>query len=401
MSETATRRSEPVSAARRQFDPYTKAVWGLMNHWYPAFFSSELGEDEAKGIKVCGIPVILRRANGEVFALRDQCAHRGVRMSIRPACFTKDTLTCWYHGFTYDLETGKLVTIVAAPDDPIVGDVKLQTFPVREKNGIIYVFVGDDGYEPVPDLAEDLPPKLPADYPHQVPHLLDDDAVVLGIRRTVASNWRLGVENGFDPGHNWLHRDSPIVVALDTALPLGLVPRGPNALTTFEGDGPKGIRNEWDSGDYDVVMSSEKLGLQARGANKIPGLRTSIFLPGVLMVEHWPAYGLAQYEWYVPIDDEHHEYWAVVAKSCPTPAERTDFEYAYDKLWRDAALGAFNDDDLFAREAMENFYAEGGTGWDDEQLCGMDAVIVGWRKIVSRYARGYQTPQAHPTPKNA
>jgi phenylpropionate dioxygenase-like ring-hydroxylating dioxygenase large terminal subunit len=399
MTETSARKSAPASLARRQFEPYTKASWGLMNHWYPAFFSEELAEDEAKGTRICGIPVILRRSNGKVFALRDQCAHRGVRLSIRPACLTKDTLTCWYHGFTYDLESGKLVTIVAAPDDEIVDEVRLQTFPAEERNGLIYVFVGDEGYSPVPDLADDLPPKVDPDYEHQVPHLLDEDAVVLGLRRTVASNWRLGVENGFDPGHNWLHRDSPIVIALDTALPLGLVPTGPGALTTFEGDGPKGIRNEWDSGDYDVVMRSEKLGLEARGKNTIPGLRTSIFLPGVLMVENWPASGLVQYEWYVPIDAEHHEYWAVLAATCPTAEAREKFVYEYEHLWKDAALGVFNDDDLFAREAMENFYAEGGTGWDDEQLCSMDAVIVGWRKIVSRYARGYQTPQTNPSPK--
>jgi hypothetical protein len=42
---------------------------------------------------------------------------------------------------------------------------------------------------------------------------------------------------------------------------------------------------------------------------------------------------------------------------------------------------------------------DGGVGWDDEQLCGMDAVITGWRKLVSRHNRGIQTPQTHPSPR--
>ena len=39
----------------------------------------------------------------------------------RPTCFTKDTISCWYHGFTYDLESGDLCDIIASQEDPLIG----------------------------------------------------------------------------------------------------------------------------------------------------------------------------------------------------------------------------------------------------------------------------------------
>ena len=158
--------------------------------------------------------------------------------------------------------------------------------------------------------------------------------------------------------------------------------------------------NEWHSGHYDLVMHNDELDLHPFGTGSVLGLRTSMYLPGVLMVENWPRRGLTQLEWYVPVDGNRHEYWEVILAVCNTEAELKKFKYEYEHLWLPIALHDFNDDDLFAREQMERFYSvDGGVGWDDEQLCGMDAVITGWRKLVSRHNRGIQTPQTHPSPR--
>lgn len=393
--------SAVASTARRQYQPYLDAAWGLKNHWYPAVFSHELDGKDLESVRIAGVPILLRRVGDRVFALRDQCLHRGVRLSARPTCRTSDTVTCWYHGFTYNLEDGKLRTIVADPEDELVGNAAIQTFPVQEVNGIVYVFVGDEGYEPLPDLAEDIPPRRTGTV-HDVAYPLDPDTVLLGIRRVIRSNWRLGVENGFDPGHLIMHRDCVVVRAQDLALPLGINPNSPEAIQVIEEDGgPKGLSNEYEGGHYDLVMENELLDLHVQGTKQMTGLRTSMYLPGVLMVEGWPQPGMAQYEWYVPIDDTTHMYWEVLARRCSTPEERAQFDHDYESIWREHALGDFNDHDVFAREQMENFYAAaGGPGWEDEQLCAMDAVIVGWRKLAARYNRGVQTPQAHPSPRS-
>src|SRR5467141_3311108 len=98
----------------RQYAPYLEADWGFKNAWYPALFSAELNENDVKGVVIAGCEIALRRVNGRVHGIRDRCAHRGVRMSLRPTCLTDDTITCWYHGFTYNLADGVLKTIVAS-----------------------------------------------------------------------------------------------------------------------------------------------------------------------------------------------------------------------------------------------------------------------------------------------
>jgi phenylpropionate dioxygenase-like ring-hydroxylating dioxygenase large terminal subunit len=229
------------------YQPYVEAKWGLMNHWYPALFSAELAEDGGAGapvvgVQIAGVPIVLRRVDGVAYALRDECLHRGVKLSLQPTCLTRSTLTCWYHGFTYDLADGRLSAIVVSPEDPLIGQVQLQSYPVVERNGLVFVFVGDADFGSPPPLESDLPPMVDAASRHWSPHLADDGAIVLGIRRRVASNWRLGCENGFDPGHIFIHRNTTLVRAQGWNMPLGLRPVGSAAVSWLEADdGP----TEW------------------------------------------------------------------------------------------------------------------------------------------------------------
>ena len=203
----------------------------IRDSWYPALFSDELAEDQVEGIQICGIQIVLRRANGKVFALKDQCIHRGVRLSAKPMCFNKETISCWYHGFTFNLESGNLDTIVGNPDDPLINNTELVTYPVHEVGGLIFVFVRDDDFpdEEVPHLSEDLPVRFPENserFPHPLwpaaPSLFDDNVVALGIHRTGEANWRIACENGFDNAHILVHKDNTIVQANNWVLPLGI-----------------------------------------------------------------------------------------------------------------------------------------------------------------------------------
>ena len=210
----ATSRRLNDSKTQSQYEPYKQAEWGFVNHWYPAVFSEELEEDQVEGVQICGIPIVLRRVNGRVYALKDRCIHRGVRMSAKPMCFNKETISCWYHGFTFNLETGNLDTIVGNPDDKLIGTTGVTPYPSEEKCGIVFVFVREDDFplDEVPPLAHDLPIAFPDNserFPHPLwpaaPHILHEDAVGLGIHRTGESNWRVACENGFDNAHILIH----------------------------------------------------------------------------------------------------------------------------------------------------------------------------------------------------
>lgn len=383
-----------------QYQPYKDAAWGFINHWYPALFTNELAEDQVEGIQICGIPIVLRRVNGKVYALKDQCPHRGVRLSAKPTCFTENTISCWYHGFTFDLETGTLVTIAANPDDNLVGTTGVTTYPVQELAGMIFVFVREDDFsdEDVPPLAHDLPYRFPENserFPHPLwpasPSLLDENAVALGMHRTGFGNWRIACENGFDNAHILVHKDNTIVHAMEWVLPLGILPTGDDCISVVEdADGPKGMMQWLFTDKWQPVLENEMLGLKVQGVNG-RAYRTSVVLPGVLMVENWPGEYLVQYEWYVPITDDVHEYWEVIVKICADPQALTDFEYRFDRVYKPLALHGFNDCDIYAREAMQDFYAD-GTGWEDEQLVATDISPITWRKLASRWNRGIARP---------
>jgi nitrite reductase/ring-hydroxylating ferredoxin subunit len=384
-----------------QYQPYKDADWGFINHWYPALFSEELQEDSVEGIQICGVPIMLRRIKGKVYALKDQCLHRGVRLSAKPMCLSDSTISCWYHGFTYDLESGALTTIVANPTDKLVGTTGLTTYPVEEICGMIFVFVRDDDYadEDVPPLAHDLPIRFPENserYPHplwKIPaaSLLDENAVALGIHRTGESNWRIACENGFDNAHIFIHQDNAVVQSNNWVLPLGIRPASDDCITLIEEeDGPKGLMQWLFTERWEPILANEELGMKVEGVNGRP-YRTSVVLPGVLMVENWPEEGVVQYEWYVPVTDDLYEYWEVLVRNCYSDEEQKAFSYRFKTVYEPICLRGFNDCDLYAREAMQDFYAD-GTGWDEEQLVDTDVSPITWRKVSSRYNRGIAKP---------
>lgn len=382
-----------------QYQPYKDAAWGFINHWYPALFSHELAEDAVEGVQICGVPIVLRRVDGKIYALKDQCVHRGVRLSAKPTCFTKDSISCWYHGFTFNLDNGELTTIVANPNDPLVGTTGITTYPTHEVAGMIFVFVREDDYplEDVPPLAHDLPIRFPENderFPHPLwptpPSLLDENAVALGMHRTGFADWRIACENGFDNAHILVHKDNTIIQAMDWVLPLGILPSADDCIALVEDEGPKGLVQWLFTDKWTPVMENERLGLKVEGAKSRP-YRTSVFLPGVLLVENWPEEHVIQLEWYVPITNDTHEYWEVLVKICPTEADRKAYQYRFDHFYKPLALHGFNDCDVYAREAMHDFYAD-GTGWDDEQLVATDVSPITWRKLASRWNRGIAKP---------
>ena len=377
-------------APQRLYAPYVEALWGFKNSWYPALFSAEVADNEVKGVTIASHDIALRRVKGRVHAIQDRCAHRGVKLSLRPTCLTDETITCWYHGFTYGLADGTLKTIVASPDDPLIGRVRIRTYPVEERAGIIFVFVGDEDYAPVPPLTADLPIHI-TDDANPVAHLLDDHVYVRGLHRLGNSNWRLAVENGFDPGHLLIHWDNVIVAATDRRMGLGARPIAEDAIKIIDQpDGPRGMMNMYNTRAYKFFMENKVIGMKARG-NTPYYARTSVYLPGVLLVEHWPVPGWAQYEWYVPTDDRHHVYWEVLVGRCRNDHERREADYLYDHFFEPLALRDFNDNDVFAREAMQDFY-ENRDGWNAETLCAFDESVIMWRKLAARFNRGIQDP---------
>ncbi|MGH7855891.1 MAG: Rieske 2Fe-2S domain-containing protein, partial [Candidatus Binatia bacterium] len=292
---------EDFVRSRSSWAAYVEAKLGFRNYWYPALFSHELEGDLPKGVRLLGENILLRRIDGRVHAVHDQCLHHGVRFSRKPECYTSDTITCWYHGFTYSFLDGKLVDILTEPGSKLCGKLALRTYPVTEAKGIVFVFIGD---RKPPALEDDVPPGF-----------LDGDMAVNGIRDEVATNWRVGAENGFDTTHIYIHRESPLITGNEIMLPLGLVPKAAGGIEVLAGGEPKGVLDRM-AETYLPVFEARIRGEKvldshgARGTKMVAG-ELSIWMPGVLKVDPFPDPSIIQFEWYVPVDVDRHMYWRV------------------------------------------------------------------------------------------
>lgn len=190
---------------------------------------------------------------------------------------------------------------------------------------------------------------------------------------------------------------SPYVYASNFKVQLGSKPTSDKALRFFEDEnGPKGIMNVLgpdESGDvhYERVYESKELGLKSKGSIERPAPNTSMRLSGGLRVENFPKQGLNLYEWYVPTMEDKYEYWELITFPYVNEEEKAEAVDRFENYYKQAVFFDFNNDDLWARDAMQPFY-ENGVGFDEEKPGTMDAVIVNWRKLVSRHARGIQSP---------
>jgi carbazole 1,9a-dioxygenase len=367
----------------RAWAPYIEAKWGFRNHWYPIRLSTEAREGVPLAVQLLGEKILLNRIDGQVYAIKDRCLHRGVTLSDRVECYSKQTITCWYHGWTYNWDDGKLVDILTNPASLQIGRHALKTYPVREAKGFIFVFVGDEAPH---DLIEDVPPGF-----------LDEDLEVDGQHRVVAANWRMGVENGFDAGHVFIHKSSILLDGNDIALPLGFAPGDAEQLTrsSLEPGAPKGVYDLL--GEHSVLVMEGRIGgetvIHGHPGSKMVARNISVWLPGALRVDPFPDPSLVQFEWYVPIDDRRHLYIQMLGRKVTTEAEKAAFHEEFHAKWVDMALNGFNDDDILARESMDPFYAN-GRGWREEVLFEPDKAIIEWRRLASQHNRGIQT-EAH------
>ena len=291
---------------------YDAAGTGFRGYWYPVTWSSHItGTPSAHTL--CGEKIALIRDGGQVYALHDRCPHRGVPLSQGNQQFP-GTLSCPYHGWTYDLTDGRLCAVITdGPQSPIRGKVNVQTYPVAERMGMVWVYM---------PLADEEP--HPID--EQLPEELVGNAFVLGGRIDPrAGNWRFACENGFDEGHaKYLHRTS--LWRLFKAMPTWNVTR-----IVGEGRWIYRVQDEvyWDAEFPGVGRWSNKrwwklkppegaFNLGNTGAPKrvdpvieaqgFPGF-ASLSMPGVLRIAY-PNF--IHYEFYVPVDADHHRYVGVM-----------------------------------------------------------------------------------------
>ena len=91
----------------------------------------ELPEGSVLGVEAQGKRVCLAHCEGEVYAFADNCTHRDFPLSNGELDTDDCTITCEWHGATFDLKTG----VPRCP--PAVRPVPV--FQTRVENGSVFV----------------------------------------------------------------------------------------------------------------------------------------------------------------------------------------------------------------------------------------------------------------------
>jgi len=390
--------------------PYEAAVLGFKNYWYPVFRTNEVGKKPV-ALTVQGTPMVFMRGqkDGKVYAMVDECAHRGTQFSVGRGCefAGTNTITCPYHGWTFDLESGKCVAVLPeGPDSQVPGIVRVKTFPVVEYRDILWVWPGN--MTPVP-IEEDVPGLMRR-----------PDAIVKFRHTDNFGNWRWHAENVVAGHAQMVHRDSirmwfvrtrPQVMPGESS-----VQEDPDGIGVHQAFGNRDFQKQMVTTDVAKLKNPPSTtdfpGLGKwyvpplwrrvafwpwtrkirRGTFGTPvqGVVTGkIMMPGFYRQPHFPGAGDVYYEWYVARDEDHYRY-SQISVLFPTNAVHR----VWKKLWYylydvPVSLKNFNDQDKIYAAQTTNFTKRHNIKiYPMVKRSANDHFHTVWREFANENARG-------------
>src|SRR5438552_4417954 len=122
-------------------------------HWLPAMLSTELPEADCPPVKLRLLGedlVAFRLTSGRVGVMQTYCPHRNANLFWGRN--EEEGLRCVYHGWKFDVD-GNCVDM---PNEPAESDfrqrVQAITYPTRERNGVVWAYLGPRPPAEIPDL---------------------------------------------------------------------------------------------------------------------------------------------------------------------------------------------------------------------------------------------------------
>ncbi len=201
ISESPNRRVGPYTAyynrplpdadiSLAETGPGTKAGEYLRRYWHPFALSSEV-RDVPVPVRLLGEDLVLfRNKAGELGLLHAPCIHRGV--SLGYGIIEQRGIRCCYHGWLFANDGTVLETPAEPPTSRIKTNFVQGAYPVRERDGLIFAYMGPPEQMPV------LPQYDSLDHPA--------GTKLVPIKIQYPCNWIQIVENACDPIHNaYLH----------------------------------------------------------------------------------------------------------------------------------------------------------------------------------------------------
>lgn len=158
-----------------------------INFWYAAAASEDVTQEPVK-VKMLGQNFVLfRDSKGEAHCLSNICTHRGG--SLANGKIKNGNVECPYHGWQFN-GAGECIKIPSiGVDAKIPARTRIDSYPIQEKYGLIFAFLGN--------LTESERPPL-----MDVPEYGQEGWKPSILYNEYAANYERSVENTLDPGHN-------------------------------------------------------------------------------------------------------------------------------------------------------------------------------------------------------
>jgi len=116
----------------------------LFGFWYRALPADQLGHGELAKAMLLEQPLVIGRdSQGQAFALRDACPHRGMPLSCGQ--FDGRQIECSYHGWRFDAHSGQCQLIPSlVPGQTLKIDrIYAGSYPCEERDDFIWVYIPD------------------------------------------------------------------------------------------------------------------------------------------------------------------------------------------------------------------------------------------------------------------
>ncbi len=172
----------------------------ILNQWYVAAESADVTSEPVATHMLGQDFVVFRDEDGAAHCLSDTCIHRGG--SLCRGKVVGGAMQCPYHGWRFNGD-GDCVEIPSlGPDAKIPKRARVDSYPVQEKYGWVWVFLGD--------AAEKDRPPLPDFFPEYEEYEKNGESEWRFLRGsfTFDCNWVRALENGVDHGHaSFVHTD--------------------------------------------------------------------------------------------------------------------------------------------------------------------------------------------------
>lgn len=258
-----------------QTGPGTPCGRFLRSYWQPVAAAEEMPPGGAPmPVRIMGEDLVLFRDDKERLGLIQQsCPHRSTDLSY--GRIEDGGIRCLYHGWLFDIH-GKCIDQPAEPaDKKFCHKVRMTAYPVQEKGGAIWAYLGEGAPPLIPDFEFLTGPA--------------ENRITFRVIQTC--NWLQGLESSTDPAHTtYLHRRPPGKPSQ----------RSGADITALRGFDPPDISIEQMSFGTRIFALHN-----APGGKKYLRVNNYVYPAGATPSTSGGAEGY-QGRWYVPIDDYSH-----------------------------------------------------------------------------------------------